>query len=346
MKTCDHHFAPGRHWAAASLLLLLAVVSPASASSWVATADGAVGLWHGEGNGNDAVGGNNAALFGGVTFAQGVVGLGFKCNGVDDKIVVPDTPVLNFAAKQDFSIEAWVKPSASPGNFKDIMSVVSKRVAPDTITQLGYELYLQEGRLCFQLADTLAAYSWHNFESAGPDLRDGKFHHVAVTVNRRSTSGGTLYVDGKVVLTFDPTVCPGDLSNAGPLRIGSHPVNGLPCFFNGMIDEVSIYNRALSAAEIQAVSVAPADRKAVLSLPAGVASAARPQIRSLSRSAGGRTQMQFTGAAGTTYTVEASIDLVTWEKIGTATPQADGTFAFEDGDAAKFPSRFYRLVTP
>ncbi len=339
------------HWLAALVCWLtvgaalsgLANTDGTDSSSWVATADGVVGLWHGEGNGNDAVNSHNATLFGGVAFDKAVIGLGFKCNGVDSHILVPDTPVLNFAAKQDFSIEAWIKPSASPGNFKDIMSIVSKRVAPDTITQLGYELYLQEGHLCFQLADELKAYSWHNFESTGPDLRDGKFHHVAVTVNRGSTTGGKLYVDGNVVLTFDPTVCPGDLSNAGPLRIGSHPVQGLPCYFNGMIDEVSLYNRPLSATEIHAASRTPDAQNAVLALPAQIHT---PQVRSLARQAGGNMRMQFVGTAGTSYAVEASTNLVDWEKIGPAIPQPDGTFTFVDNDSSKFSSRFYRIVQP
>jgi hypothetical protein len=341
MKTFYRRLATTGWRAAANALILFSAAIPgAQAASWVATSDGVIGLWHADGNGNDAVGGNNAALFGGVTFAEGVVGLGFKCNGRDDKIVVPDTPVLNFAAKQDFSIEAWIKPSASPGNYKDIMTVVSKRLAPDTITQLGYELYLQEGKLCFQLADKLEPYSWHNFESTGPDLRDGKFHHVAVTVSRRSATGGILYVDGEPVLTFDPTVCPGNLSNPGPLRIGSHPVDGLPCFFNGMIDEVSIYNRTLSASEIQAGSEVHTESKAVLSLAAQTSS---PRVQSMIRQAGGNALIEFSGS-GAAYVIEASTNLVDWEKIGPATRQADGTFTFTDGDSGKFSTRFYRIV--
>src|ERR1035437_3406418 len=89
---------------AASLFLLFPPC--AQATSWVATDQGVVGLWHGDGNGDDAVGGNNATLFKGVKFAEGVIGLGFKCDGADGKIIVSNTPVLNFAVGHDFSIEA------------------------------------------------------------------------------------------------------------------------------------------------------------------------------------------------------------------------------------------------
>lgn len=314
----------------------------ARAAAWVATSGGVIGLWHADGNGNDAAGTNHASLFGGVTFAQGVVGLGFKCDGTDGRIVVPDAPVLNFAAKQDFSIEAWIKPDAAPGNFQGIMSVVSKRVAPDTIRALGYELYLRDGKLGFQLSDHIAPYGWRNFESAGPDLRDGKFHHVAVTVNRRSETGGTLYVDGEALLTFDPTASPGDLSNTGPLRIGNHPQPGLPCFFNGVIDEVSIYNRALPAAEIKSASLLQNDNQVSLSAEAEMAG---PQVRSLTRQTGGVQRLEFTGP-GAAYSVQGSTDLVNWQTIAPATRQADGSFVFDDPDASRFPARFYRIVAP
>jgi len=110
---CYSNMKSHNHWLAALVCWLtvgaagtgLANTDGTDSSSWVATADGVVGLWHGEGNGNDAVNSNNATLFGGVAFDKAVIGLGFKCNGVDSHILVPDTPVLNFAAKQDFSIE-------------------------------------------------------------------------------------------------------------------------------------------------------------------------------------------------------------------------------------------------
>ncbi len=44
--------------------------------------------------------------------------------------------------------------------------------------------------------------------------------------------------------------------------------------------------------------------------------------------------------------VEASTNLVDWEEIGVATDQGNGTFAFEDADAARFEHRYYRFKTP
>lgn len=230
---------------------------------------GLVGWWKGDGNGNDSAGTNNATVPAEVTYAPAEVGEGFSLDGQANQIIVPDAPELNFSSNQDFSIEVWIQPLANPQNWQDVMSIIDKRIAPDTITQWGYELNLQSGVVVFQMADVLAPFSWNNF-SAGPDLRDGKFHHVAVTVQRNSMTGGHIYIDGQVVLTFDPTVCPGDLSNTGPFRIGNHATPGLQAFYHGIIDEVSLYNRALTTSEIQAIYNAGSAGKCAEPLPPGI----------------------------------------------------------------------------
>jgi hypothetical protein len=70
------------------------------------------------------------------------------------------------------------------------------------------------------------------------------------------------------------------------------------------------------------------------------------KIRSLNRPASGGTLLRIEAAAGYVYIVEASCDLVDWEAVGTTTLQPDGTFEFDDAQAANLPCRFYRIVTP
>ena len=50
--------------------------------------------------------------------------------------------------------------------------------------------------------------------------------------------------------TFDIQSETGDLSTTEPLRIGVHATDGFDAFFNGLIDEVTIYNRILSSDEV------------------------------------------------------------------------------------------------
>ncbi len=222
---------------------------------------GIAGWWRGENNGNDSAGTNNANVPSGVTYVPAEVGLGFDLNGYYDdtnRILVPDAPQLNFGPNKNFSVEAWIQPLSNPGNYTDlsgeVMTMVSKRYAPNFSTVYGYEMYLGGGRLCFQMIDSLNNGGNYYNLSAEPDLRDGTFHHVAVTVQRNSTTGLRFYVDGQLIATFNPTAVQGDLSNTWPLRIGNHPTPGVKAFYHGVLDETSIYNRPLSASEIKAIN--------------------------------------------------------------------------------------------
>ena len=200
-----------------TLAALLAAAPPTQASSCTPPPAGIVAWWPGEGNANDVAGTNSGSVTQGtISYVPGEVGMAFNFDGGANRIVVPDAPALNFGAGQDFSAETWIRAYPQPGNWNGgIETVFDKRVAPDSITQLGYNFELDgSGHFSLQMADTLAAYSWHNFVAPSPNLEDGQWHHIAATVVRNSTNGGNLYVDGSVVLTFDPTVCPGSLANS------------------------------------------------------------------------------------------------------------------------------------
>ena len=67
---------------------------------------GLVSWWTGEGNGNDAVGGNNGTLGGHVTFVPGVVGQAFSFDGVGDYVFLGNPTNLHL---QDLTIDAWIK---------------------------------------------------------------------------------------------------------------------------------------------------------------------------------------------------------------------------------------------
>jgi hypothetical protein len=253
---------------------------------------GLAAWWRAEGNGNDAVGKNNGALVNGVGFTNGVVGQAFAFDGADDAVIVSNAPGLNFGSGQDFSIEAWIEPRSST-TYYGVMSIVDKRLSPVWTQDVGYEFNLGDGQLHFRMSDSLSGPSY-GFGPAGPDMRDGTFHHVAVTVARNSATGGKLYVDGQMVLTFDPTVAAGNLSNTEPLRIGVNANSTFFSNFKGAIDEVSLYNRALAAAEIQAIYNAGGAGKC----PPGVAPSIMTQPASQTVLAGSTATFTAT-AAGT-----------------------------------------------
>ncbi len=221
------------------------VIAPTNIIAW----------WPGDGNGYDLARTNFAALSG-ATYEPAVVSSGFSFDGVNDGVTTAHNDALNISTNDNLTIEAWLKPLANSTTY-GVMTVAGKRKSPDTVTTLGYELSLVYGEPCFQISDApLRSYNYATFIASGHDLRDGGYHHLAVTMDRSSTNGGHIYVDGTSVLTFDPTVMPGSLTNSEPFRIGVHPQSGFNGWYKGVIDEVSVYRRALTSTEVTALYAA------------------------------------------------------------------------------------------
>jgi hypothetical protein len=219
---------------------------------------GMISWWPANGNANDVWGGHNGILQG-VNFTPAKVGQGFTSFAQNTYVEVPDSQNLNFGAAGpngagNLSIDAWISNGSAPARAAQILPIVDKRDLPPDGSVTGYFLFLFNGRLAFQLG----AGTFFNYISSSllPDLRDGRFHHVAVTVDRNSPTGGHLYVDGgPPVLTFDPTNRLGSLTNIKSLFIGRHAADPAITFLykGGLIDEVELFNSAISQVDIQRI---------------------------------------------------------------------------------------------
>jgi hypothetical protein len=221
--------------------------SAGSDSSWYsiqgrflppAAIDGIQGWWRGDWDATDSSGwDNHGTMQGGVGFASGAMGRAFALDGSDGFIVVADDPTLD-VDEGDFSITYWVRTLGS------WPIVVDKRaVAPGP----GWAAYLQEGCPGLLMRD---ATGTSKFTSTA-FVSSGGFHFVAITVERDSPTGGTIYVDGQAALGFDPTVRPGSLANDEHVIIGRETDSmGGEGHLHGLIDDVRIYGRALSRAEV------------------------------------------------------------------------------------------------
>lgn len=214
---------------------------------------GLVAWWRGENNALDSVASYHGTIYGSVGFNYGKVAQGFEFHSVlSERVKVTDSAALNFGANADFSIEVWIKADQNPPpTAYGVQTIVDKRYTPNDSTATGYALFLLNGTLYCQLGVNGGAA---NFGSAGPDLRDGQFHHVAVSVDRDSSTGLKLYVDGVLCGNpLNPTGKSGSLANNDYFRIGTHAREALNAPFKGIIDEVSLYNRALVEADIQSI---------------------------------------------------------------------------------------------
>lgn len=210
---------------------------------------GLVALWSGEDNGKDSVGTNDAELTD-IAFADGKAGRAFLLNGFSSWMKIPAGSSLDIGKGNGLTIAAWIKPS-NVIRWHPILEW-------NAVTQLGVQLWIghlpqDQGVLFGNIVDDEG--NSHALNSASGALVSGHFQHVALTYDKASGMG-RLLINGYVVAqenlgTFTPQTSYDLLVSRRP---GDHPGDWTyNAFFAGLMDEISIYNRALPTAEIQAI---------------------------------------------------------------------------------------------
>lgn len=209
-----------------------ATISPSGLVSW----------WSGDGDTRDSVNTNNGTIQGNVTYSIGKTSQGFQfggtgdLNGNGDRINIGNPANLQL---QDLTIETWVKRSSS--------SLVTNSPFPGfpngiffAYGQNGYGIGIEgAGKLFLTNVGNTGAIS-------NLTVTDTNWHHVAVT---KFGNQVVFYVDGvSETQTYTTT-----FSFTTSAAIGARGDNNVLNAFYGAIDEVSIYNRALSASEIQSI---------------------------------------------------------------------------------------------
>jgi len=116
--------------------------------------------------------------------------------------------------------------------------------------------------------------------------------------------------------------------------------NELQAFQNKVIAQVAPSDPATAQTLIAAA------QKVVDALHIGGSGMRATKLDAVKFQVNGKVQLRFSSAAGKTQIVEASTNLVNWQIIGVASEQGDGTFEFEDANAASFTTRFYRVSSP
>ncbi len=240
-----------RRLAAGALVVLITHFFGALSPLYADLNAGLVAYYPFEGNANDASGNrNNGTPDGGVTFVQGRSGLAAQFAG-GGFVDCGNGPAFQFH-DSDLTLCAWVYNDGNSGE----SVILSKEKSG--VPQHQFRLATQGGdTVCFIMCDD--GYLWYPFglwdPSGGYHLQTSlpvsQWSHVVVT---RSGLTFKLFVNGsqKSECTIQVNF---DHSNNYNLMIGARygPGAGYDFFYRGKIDDVRIYNRALSAAEVQAL---------------------------------------------------------------------------------------------
>ena len=231
---------------ALSLVVLVAACEDATQPTAVGTSDapalglsgpacvtppsGLVSWWPGDGNTVDIVGPNDGSLLNGATFAPGKVSKAFSFDGVGDVVLAAGATINDL---QQLTIDAWVKHSSLPsGKIERYVTLSGEKAVlrHDGETgpaQLHFFMRI-DGQLHHIRVDNV--------------LQIGVFHHVAGSYDGAVMR---LYLDGVELGSLAIT---GVVDAGGRVEISSGGET-----LDGLLDEVEVFNRALSAKEIHAI---------------------------------------------------------------------------------------------
>ena len=136
-----------------------------------------------------------------------------------------------------YSIAAWIK--VNPGDSRNTILEFAKSDGKRRALMIAHDL--QQGKPVTHYGDQKGRYA------NTADLRDGQWHHLVSTMD---SSGPKIYLDGvEISLTAEESGAP--FGTSSKISIGKSLIDTAPNYFNGTLDEVRLYNRALSVAEVK-----------------------------------------------------------------------------------------------
>ncbi len=193
---------------------------------------------------------NNAKPFGNVRFARGVRGAAVEFDGIDDYLQIDHLDAYNGDEK---SISFWFYKNndsiRDTPNLDDVEGLIFKSYDTGLRRDFSFSLGLQNppfnvAFVIYQNTDSLT------FLKLYERIQPRTWYHVVGTYNKTSAR---FYVNGELVIEA-PITHPIYHSDA-PIIVGTVPPPGhnFTRFFNGKMDELAIFNHALTQAEVQKI---------------------------------------------------------------------------------------------
>jgi glucuronoarabinoxylan endo-1,4-beta-xylanase len=196
-----------------------------------------------EGSGTTAVDSGPGGHTGTVTGATWGASEGLVFNGTSSNVTFGTGPSLN--GQTDFTVSAWVQTTATAAG-----TIIQQR-DPTTNGYLGeYQVLMNSnGTVGFWVFGPESGYQWANTITTTTVINDGNWHLVTAV---RHGVAGYIYIDGTLAASITIGTLE-SLSNTISVSVGAD-IRDLDAYFNGTIDEVQIYNQALTAAQIAQLS--------------------------------------------------------------------------------------------
>lgn len=215
--------------------------------------NGLLGWWPFSGNANDESGNGNNGITTGVTLTTdryGITNKAYSFNGTSNNIKINNNASLN---NSTFSVSGWFLTNTNATDtYYGAKSIIGKWWQFPSNCENNYNSYIfclakQNNNSTVCLGTSF--YSGNNFYYNQP-INTGSWYHF--TFIHDSNSGGKIYINGLLVSSnnINGIIC----SGINPIYIGADIENGnLYRYFNGKLDDIGIWNRALTQTEITAL---------------------------------------------------------------------------------------------
>ena len=208
---------------------------------------GLVGLWSGEGSGKNSAASGTAILTD-VFFAEGKVGQAFSFNQPTSAIKISARRALNVGAGPGLTIMAWGNPSDLSQRNETFEWNNGSTWGAHVCMLKPQEFGLGAGNLFADVHNVNGQVNW--IMARGGTIKANTFQHIALTYDKDSGIA-RLFCNGKIAAEkqfghFTP-------QTSYDFYVGRRPAGDGTHSFSGLIDEVGLFNRALSPEEIKAI---------------------------------------------------------------------------------------------
>jgi hypothetical protein len=213
-----------KHLTSKAIVRSLAAIVMLSACSTVSA--NLIGNWTGDGNALDSVGSVNGTLMGNAGYATGIYDQAFNFDGAGDYVELGSDSSLKFTGSMTMS--AWINPTA----YSEYQIILNYENA--------YEVAIANGNIQYAFWNSSPGWTWID---------------TGLSVALNEWTGFSISYDGSSINTYDGagtlvhSIAGSGNIQASPntLRIGAR--SGPSAYFNGLIDDVRLYDTSISGIE-------------------------------------------------------------------------------------------------
>jgi uncharacterized protein (TIGR03437 family) len=294
---------------------------------------------------NDIAGTNHGIPSGGPVFTAGKVSQGLQFDGLDDYVSVSVVPTPDLLTATGMTFDLWIKPTFTQEREYPIVDFSNLGGLKGIIFGINYSA-ARGGTFYVAINDTNGVE--HLLSSPDNSVANGVFQHLTATYDR-ATGVAKLYVNG--VEKVSQTLGGFTARYALALYIGRFAAAGLNSSirFAGIMDELEVLARAMSAAEIQALYNADSAGKCKAQTPCPTVTGLTPTSGALGSTVAitgtnltGVTAVRFANNVNAQFTINSATQITATVPSGAVT----GAITLSKPNCADVQTPTFTVMTP